>query len=86
MLQLLVFVEKEFRSEVTRMDKMVLVVRMVLLIMMLMSQLAITAFLVKSGCPDQCGEIRIPYPFGTKRETSGSELNATKLPTLRQLL
>ena len=60
--------EKKFRSKVTGMDKMVLVVRMVLLMMMLMLQLAITTFLVKFGCPDQCGEIRIPYPFGTKRE------------------
>ena len=60
--------EKEFRSEVTGMDKMALVVRMVLLMMMLTLQLAIAALLVKSGCPDQCGEIRIPYHFGTKRE------------------
>jgi hypothetical protein len=63
-----VFVEKEFRSEVTGMDKMALVVRMVLLMMMLTLQLATAALLVKSGCPYQCEEIRILYPFGTKRE------------------
>jgi hypothetical protein len=63
-----VFVEKEFRSEVTGMDKMALVVRMVLLMMMLTLQLATAALLVKCGCPDQCGEIRIPNPFGAKRE------------------
>jgi len=60
--------EKKFRSEVTGMDKIALVVRIVLLMMMLTLQLATTALLVKSGCPDQCGEIRIPYHFGTKRE------------------
>ena len=60
--------EKEFCSKVTRMDKMVLMVQMVLLTMMLMLQLATAALLVKFGCADQCGEIRIPYRFGTKRE------------------
>jgi len=50
------------------MDKMALVVRMVLLMMMLTLQLATIALLVKSGYPDQCGEIRIPNPFGTKSE------------------
>jgi len=61
-------VEREFRSEVTGMDKMALVVQMVLLMMMLTLQLATAALLVKSGCPDQCGEIRIAYHFGTQRE------------------
>jgi hypothetical protein len=63
-----VFVEKKFRSEVTGMDKMALVVRMVFLMMMLMLQLVTTSLLVKSCCPYQCGEIRIPYPFGSKKE------------------
>jgi hypothetical protein len=51
------------------MDRMVsrLVVKMTLL--MLMFQLAKAAAPVaKFGCPDRCGAISIPYPFGTRKE------------------
>jgi hypothetical protein len=46
--------EKIFCYEVTKMEKMILVVWMILSMMMLMLELAITGLLVKSGCPDQC--------------------------------
>ncbi|KAJ6934392.1 wall-associated kinase family protein [Populus alba x Populus x berolinensis] len=51
------------------MDRMVwrLVVKMTLLL--LMFQLAKAAAPVaKFGCPDRCGAISIPYPFGTRKE------------------
>ena len=66
--QLLVFMEKIFCYEVTKMEKMILVVWMILSMMMLMLELAITGLLVKSGCPDQCWEICISYLFGTKKK------------------
>jgi hypothetical protein len=53
----------------TRMEKMVskLVFKMTLL--MLMFQLAEAAAPVANfGCPDRCGDITIPYPFGTGKD------------------
>jgi hypothetical protein len=68
------------------MEKMVskLVVKMTLL--MLMFQLAKAAAPVaKFGCPDRCGDITIPYPFGTgkdcyKDEWFAVECNKTTNP------
>jgi len=87
--QLLVFMEKIFCYEVTKMEKMILVVWMILSMIMLMLELAITGLLVKSGCPDQCWEICISYLFGTKKKSYKDEwftIECNQTPALRQLL
>jgi len=81
--QLLVFMEKIFCYEGTKMEKMILVVWMILVMMMLTLELAITWLLVKSGCPDQCWEICIPYLFGTKKNLQGWVVHSWMQPNFR---
>jgi hypothetical protein len=52
------------------MEKMVskLVVKMTYLLMLMLQLAKAAAPVAKFGCPDRCGDITIPHPFGTRKD------------------
>ncbi|XVE60233.1 hypothetical protein DITRI_Ditri05aG0111800 [Diplodiscus trichospermus] len=53
--------------------RMVLIIKLILLTTTLAATVRIAAAQAKPGCPSQCGDVTIPYPFGTGNDCNISE-------------
>ncbi|KAG7980686.1 hypothetical protein I3843_05G195100 [Carya illinoinensis] len=73
---------KDARSNIYRFQRMFFQITCVVLILSEMAAAAVAAPIAKLNCPDRCGDVKIPYPFGTTADCYLNEeffINCTNL-------